>query len=259
MNANIKSPRKTNENPSFVDSSSDEKASDPSFAIMAASSRSMSVDDPVRCAVAMLLNNRTVHSTETKSGVSVKYEYPQALLAIAKGLFNPNKVYNFRLHNSTSLTSTGAGLYNQCISFANYGSTALEWSALASLFEQCRLRRYRLIITSLALSTVSHGQIVIGYNPTNVSAVTTGFSLTSRLPKTSYIHSYLSTGGSGTKIFSGAPIKLDYSQTSSTPYTVSPPSGLLGSVDFASANALANSTVYHAVEVMLDVAFKSRA
>lgn len=212
-------------------------------------------------AVAILLNNRIIKTSESKDSLKVDIAYPDALVLMAKSLFSSSRTYKFRLHNSSTFTSSGAGLFNQCVSFANYASTALEWSALASLFEVCKLAKATIRMTSLQgpTSAVLQSQLVIGYNPTNVSAVTTGYNLTSRLPRTKYYHTYHMDGNGSFTMTAQPPRGRDWAIVSSTPYSTSPPGGVIGSFDIASATSLTNSTNYATFSLWVDVEFMNRA
>lgn len=215
-------------------------------------------------AISMLHNNAITKTSENKVGglimVDTKVEYPAEVLAAAKTLFDPNRTYKFRLHNSTALAADGSGVFKTTISFPNYASTALEWTALAALFEYCKLKHCIFnVSTGLIATSTNMSQHVWGYNPTNVSTAPTGYSLVSRQAHTKYFHPLYQEKGSGSMTFVVTPIPLEFAQTTSTPYSLTPPSGILGTIDIASYAACGASQIQYYVQCQFDVLFKCRA
>jgi hypothetical protein len=217
-------------------------------------------DDIVHSAVHSLLNNRITKVTESKDGNIVSHAYPAEILALAKGLFSSNKTYKFAVHNSSSIAATAGGSIAGTLSFTVLATAAPEWSALAALFDECRVTSYHFKGTT-ALGPVSASipvTILLGYNPPNYNTGAASFNAVLRLPKTKQYHCYLGDGGSGMVHFSGKSMPRLFANTSS-PYVISPPAGLLGSIDYCAYSSGTNSAVYTNYTIMFGIAFRCRA
>jgi hypothetical protein len=217
--------------------------------------------DALQLTVLALLNTRVTRASESKDGMLISHTYAPEVVGVAKSLFSPSKTYMFRIHVNPSITASGAGALTATIGFVASATSAYEWSALASLFDECALRRYRLRVTSALgqVSTTIPVTLAVAYNPINVSTVPTNLASVSRFPKFKQVHTYLGDGGSGSWTFAGKSEHRGFAQTASTQYSITPPCGLLGSIDYTAYANGTNSAIYGNCLLSLDVCFRTRA
>lgn len=101
--------------------------------------------DHISTAIAALQNN----GEELKSGLSgeSKFFVEPAVLKVVKGMFNPNKVYRFRLAFATTTVSDGAGKIDATI---NFQINTAEWGYLQILFDEVVLQSAMITCCSAA-------------------------------------------------------------------------------------------------------------
>jgi len=95
------------------------------------------------------LNNNALRITETKGSDScVKVSYPPELLKGLRGLFPAGRSYSFQVHASQTLGTDGAGSAKGAVEWSPAISSYAEWTALAALFDECKIRSSRLDIST---------------------------------------------------------------------------------------------------------------
>lgn len=219
---------------------------------------------PVDTAVRMLQNNASTVVTSLPGGLSeVKTAFPSELVVAARGLFKANKPYRFRMHGSSTLATIAGGVFNQTISWSPATTTFAEWTALAALFDEVKLERAGMIITS-AFGPQSTGisfQVAIAPDFTTASGSTPSFTTVSRLAESEYIHNYhlggLEAPGRRHKV-ARVPAR-DYATTAAPAGASGMVAGCLGHWAFAS-NIVGTATInYLFIALEHDVLLRLRA
>jgi hypothetical protein len=148
--------------------------------------------DVVTSAVNMLQNN-AVLTTEVKGERSLtSVSYPRELVQAARGLFKAGKQYSFEIHASSNLASNGAGSLNQTISWSPSTTTFAEWSALAALFDEVKLSKAHIDITSAfgPTSTAIIVQMIVAPDATTISGSTPSYTVVQRIAESEVFHCY---------------------------------------------------------------------
>lgn len=204
-----------------------------------------------------LMNSRTLRVSETGD---VKETFPKELVTMGQSLFPAGKTYDFEIHAAANIASSGAGAINGAIDWNPGVSSFSEWNALSALFNECKLVRSQLDITSAfgPASTAIVVQVMLAPNPN--ASTTGGYTPVQRLAESEPFHCvWVSKNGTGllTRKFELPKGRL-YAVTSS-PAIASPPSGLWGVWSFASNIAGTVSTNYFFYAMKNVVRFRNRA
>ncbi len=119
-----------------------------------------------------------------------RVSYPKELVAAARGLFKANKVYPFEIHAASNLASNGAGSVNQTVSWSPSTTTFAEWTALAALFDEVKLTKAHIDITSAfgPSSTAIVIQMIIAPDFTTASGSTPSYTTVQRLAESEVFH-----------------------------------------------------------------------
>jgi len=139
------------------------------------------------------LNNNALRITETKgSDSSVKVQYPPELLQGLRGLFRAGHEYTFRIHASGNWATSGGGVFApQTADWSPAVTTFSEWTALAALFDECKLKRSTLSLTSAFGPTSTAIVFQVAVAPEFGPALATTFTPISRLAESQYLHPVL--------------------------------------------------------------------
>lgn len=214
---------------------------------------------PVTQAIAALNNNSTKVVSETKLGTTCKVVYNTEVLATLRGLFPSTKPYRFQIHTNSTVTSSGAGVVQVASPASPAVVTYLEWSALSALFDECRLLKSTLGITSASIQSNKAIPLWIAFDHITSTAVGVGFGNVQRLAESECVNSLWMTGGSGRfrKSCQIASNRL-FALTSSTTSTTSD-IGLNGQWDISGQDATAIGVIVVYADVMNVVEFRNRA
>lgn len=179
-----------------------------------------------------LINSRILRSSDTGE---VKCDFPRELLAMGQSLFPAGRTYDFEIHAAGNIASSGAGALAGQIDWNPGVTTFSEWSALAALFNEVKIVRSQLDITSAfgPSSTAIAVQIMLAPNPNASTAAT--YTPVQRLPESEPFHCAW-VGKTGTGLLTRKhtiPSGRLYAVTSS-PAVQSPPSGCWGVWNYAS-------------------------
>jgi hypothetical protein len=103
------------------------------------------------------------------------------LRSVARSLFNPDRIYRFRLAFAPVLTSDGAGKIDTSV---NFQISTAEWSDLAALFDEVRLQSARIRVIPLRpgvpatpATPANIATLVVGSLPATLSAFTSANGL----------------------------------------------------------------------------------
>jgi len=208
----------------------------------------------------LALMNTSVKSWDENKGVSsMTTEFDNDVLTTMRGMFPSNKTYRFQVHTNSTISSSGAGVV-QVASPANPAVvTYAEWSALAALFDECKLIRSQLGLTSSSLVASKAIPLWIAFDHVTSTAVGTGFGNVQRLAGSKCINSLWMNGGGGRHIQSTsiAGTRL-YASTASTTSTSSD-IGLNGQWDISGQDNTTNSVVVAYGDVCNVISFRNRA
>jgi len=157
--------------------------------------------DPVMTAVRSLQNNEMkTYVEEGRFGTpKLSITYPPELVAGMRGLFSSSRTYDFQLHASGTIASTGGGVINTRISWDSSVVSYAEWTALAALFDEVKGITAQVDITSAfgPTSTAIITQIMIAPDRDGVSGSAPTYTVTQRLAESEPFHIYLMAGKPG--------------------------------------------------------------
>jgi hypothetical protein len=225
--------------------------------LVVAPSRSVS-DDRVLIAVAALKNNSTTLISECKTGSLKTISYNADVLAVMRSLFKSDKTYRFQLHANNTFSSSGGGVVQ--IGFAsNPGVTTFsEWTALAALFDECKLQRSTLGITSSGLLTKPI-PLWIAYDHSTSTGSGVGFGNVQRLAESKAVQSNNMNGGSARHVQSANISGTRVYGPTSGPTSAAVDVGLNGQWDISGQDSTAVSTVVFYADISNIVSFRNRA
>jgi hypothetical protein len=111
-----------------------------------------------------------------------------SMLAVARSVFRPGKIYRFKLNRTATLTASGAGILLVATGVTISGF--IESSAIQALFDECRLVRTRiqygfLVQTSQGAGMPTSSTFCSSFDPSNISTAPT-FSVASQIPGAKY-------------------------------------------------------------------------
>lgn len=90
--------------------------------------------------VAVAATKTTKFGKNKASGLTVPSVLTNEMRSSMRGLMNPNEIYKFRLAQTSSVTSTAGGLFNQTNVIVPLDpSGATEWANIAALFDEFRV------------------------------------------------------------------------------------------------------------------------
>lgn len=215
-------------------------------------------DDHILVAVGSLLNNRKRLTSESKI-----VQFDENILKLARGLFRFNKAYPFKLVTTNSISASSGGVVNGYIDFPTVAVSTLEWAALSALFQFVRMHSFHMqLVTATAPPSilVTAGPIpitmVIAHNVSDdFSAVTLNEII--RFDHKLQFQGYLGSNGAGTTNFSGRTISCAYAEVKDVG-VISPPSGVVGGINYCSYAVGTNSAVYFDYYLNMVVSFKAR-
>jgi len=133
---------------------------------------------PLDLALGIMLNNRVTTTSETKTGVLVRFTFPPDFVAAARSVLRGSSVYQFRMSRTGTLTS-GSGII--AITISTDLSQYNEGAALTVLFEECKLRSSQIQVTSQVSTTATPFQYILAFNPVYFNG-TPGLAESGRLP-----------------------------------------------------------------------------
>jgi hypothetical protein len=194
------------------------------------------------------------------------------VLRAMRGLFPAGKAYQFDMVAFTSIGTPSATFIASTLPISPAVATYSEWASLASLFDEVKLVKAKLLFMpmvgsngqSLASSTstmVTVSAFVCGVNHDNISSSPASYAAVARLAKSANVVRCVGdTAGTVTTMSFSAPRGLIWARTV-TPAVQDPPAGVLGSFDFASdpASVLNVTTVYYKNMLRTTVALRNRA
>jgi len=165
-------------------------------------------ESQVRRAVDMLMNNRTFSEPPSPSSDEKLYgaaaplslvSFDASVLGVARGLFPSGKRYNFELHAYTGVQANGSGVFNTRLSWDASVTSFAEFSALSALFDEVKVRRAQVDITSSfgPTSTAIIVMCCIAPDRDGTSGATPNFTAVQRLAESEYFHCYLMAGKPG--------------------------------------------------------------
>jgi hypothetical protein len=139
-----------------------------------------------------MLNNNALRISETKgTATEVRVIYPPEILAGVRGLFPAGRSYSFQMHAFGTFATVGGGVFSGTVDWSPSVTTFAEWTALAALFDEVKLVRSNLHLTSAfgPTSTAIIFQMVIApeFGPSLAAAYTS----VQRLAQSSYHHPVL--------------------------------------------------------------------
>jgi len=214
-------------------------------------------------AVAAMMNSRTTVSEESKGGaLKVSFAYPAELVALLRGAFPSGRAYKFQLHYNSPFAASVAGVINLFVAWSPSVSSYSEWSALAALFDEVKIRNSKLIWTARlgwGLTAALPAQIAMAPDNVTNGAASSGFTAVQRLAESKLFSSNVpQVNGGATVTFMHKVPDRPYASTT-TPAITSPPSGCTGQWSFASASAGTNSFIYADYAMTNVFEFRSRA
>jgi hypothetical protein len=215
-------------------------------------------DHRVLMAVAALKNNSTTLISECKTGSVKTISFNADVLATLRSLFPSDKTYRFQIHANNTYSSSVGGVVQ--IGFAaNPGVTTFsEWTALAALFDECKLQRSKLGITSSGLLTKPI-PLWIAFDHITTTGSGVGFGNVQRLAGSSAVQSNNMNGGSARHTQSASVSPSRAFGPTSIPISTSVDVGLNGQWDISGQDSTAVSTVVFYADMMNVVVFRNRA
>jgi len=217
--------------------------------------------DLVQLAVVALHNTAALRSSDdSKLPVRV---FDASVLAVMRSLFKSTKEYDFKLNVTASLpiASSAAGSLLANLAWSPLTTVPIEYAALAALFDETKLVRARMVITSAfgPTSTAIVTPIAIAPDYSNVG-VTPTFALVLRLPEVRVLHPYLLTQGQGELVLNASIPKSRAWCITSAPSTASPiPAGWCGQWSFGNEIAGTPSINYLFTRLSFLAKFRLRA
>lgn len=208
------------------------------------------------------LRNNAVMTTETKgSSSAVQITYPAELVAAFRSLFPARKTYDFQLHSSSILAASAVGVVSGIASWNPTVSSFSEWTALAALFDECKLVEAHLTWSSMLAPTAVYLQSMVSLGPDPAGFLTSPtFTTALRLAESGEFQMGLpGKGGEATlhRVHRVPPYRV-YALTSN-PVSNLVDCGMNGLWAFASATATTNSLIYAYTTQRLWVRFRQRA
>lgn len=207
------------------------------------------------------MNSRVI-TTEEKGGLSsVNYTYPATLVGILRSAFPATRSYDFQMHLSTAIGTSGGGALLSYVPWSPLATTYVEWSALSALFDEVKLISSHMTWTSVAASTTIPCQITLAPDYVVNGSVPSSFTTVMRLAESAEFSSHLgaSAGGSTTIHRLAKPPRSRPYATTATPATTAPPAGLVGQWSFATSNASTASVAMGQVVLRNVVRLRMRA
>jgi hypothetical protein len=215
-------------------------------------------DERVSMAVSALKNNSTTLISECKTGSLKTISYNADVLATLRGLFKSDKTYRFQIHANNTYSSSVGGVVQ--IGFAaNPGVTTFsEWTALAALFDECKLQRSTLGITSSGLLTKPI-PLWIAFDHVTTTGSGVGFGNVQRLAGSQAVQSNNMNGGSARHVQSANISGIRAFGPTSVPTSTAVDVGMNGQWDISGQDSTAISTVVFYADMMNVVVFRNRA
>jgi len=214
---------------------------------------------PIMSAIQSLYNNSTKLVSETKLGTSVKIVFNPEVLTTLRGLFPSTRSYMFQIHTSSTISSSGAGV----VSVASPANPAVvtysEWAALAALFDECRLVKSSLGLTSSAFAANKAIPLHIAFDHITSTAAGVGFGNVQRLAESVVINSLFMKGGSGRFRKKALIARTRLFATTTLPTSTTSDVGLNGQWDISGQDSTTNSVVVCYGDVENVVQFRNRA
>jgi hypothetical protein len=215
-------------------------------------------DDRVLMAISALNNNSTVLVSECKNGSTKTISYNADVLATLRGMFPSDKTYLFQIHTTGTLISSGAGVVATAYSASPSVATYSEWAALAALFDECKLVKSKLGVTSSALLTKAI-PLWIAFDRVNSSSAAPGFGNVQRLAQSKCIQSNAMNGGSARHMQSISISPLRVYAPTSAPSSSVVDLGCNGQWDIVGQDSTAISTIAAYIDIENVVRFRNRA
>jgi len=214
----------------------------------------------LQAAIDSLQNNKVLRSTEAKGAVTIDVSYPPELVKGLRAMFPAGRKYEFLLHFNSTLASIGGGVFTGYLAW-NATSSYGEWTALAALFDECKLEQAHLTWTT-AFGAASTGIIVqVSLAPDFVTnGVTPTFTPVTRLAESAEFGVEVpGPKGAATMTRVATVPKLRQWALTASPTSSSLDCGMNGQWSYAS-NIVTTATINVAFVVMRNTArFRNRA
>jgi hypothetical protein len=209
-------------------------------------------------AISALQNNSTVLVSECKTGSTKTISYNADVLAMLRGMFPSDKSYRFQIHANATITSSGAGVVQNGSPASPNVATYSEWAALAALFDECKLVKSTLGVTSSGLLTKPI-PLWIAFDRVTSTGTGVGFGNVQRLAQSKAIQSNNMDRGSArhTQRVSISPLRLF--ATTLLPTSTSSDIGMNGQWDISGQDSTAISTIVCYLDIENVVVFRNRA
>jgi hypothetical protein len=220
----------------------------------------------IETAISMVVSK--VPSRESKDGSLTILREP-SLLRTARSLFSLNKVYTFRMHTAVgTIASTSGGVILGTIPINAADTTYSEWSALSILFDEVKLQHAGIRLMPLMGSNMNRndgtsGQIIapnlfMCFSPDNRNTSPSGLLTVSRVATYWTLGSTVTAWGGKPCVKRFAPPIGRQWATTGAPYAFSPPSGMLGTFDYAADITASASETYYTYVLEVDCHFRVR-
>jgi hypothetical protein len=173
-------------------------------------------------------------------------------------MFGAGKEYDFLMHYNTTQTSDGGGGLLGSITINPAVTSFAEWSALSSLFDECKGISSRIeFLTNLMVTTVL-GDMVMAFDETRVaSSAPASYLSILRLAESKSWVMALANGGSGRHSQTRKLVSRPWAITA-TPAPTAPLAGLAGGWSFGNSGLFPVSTAVATVNLMVHVRLRCR-
>jgi hypothetical protein len=217
------------------------------------------VESRVAQALASLHANSTKVVSETKNGMSTQIIFNPEVLATLRGMFPASRTYAFQIHAYGLLQSTGAGVIQLAYAVNPGVLSYSEWSALSALFDECRLKRTTVGLTSASLPANKAVPLWISFDHTTSTGVGIGYGNVQRLARSRCINSLYMEGGGGRHLQTTSVNPMRAWSPTATPTSTIVDTGLNGQWDVSAQDTTGNNLPVAYYDLENVVSFRNRA